>query len=94
MKWNIEYTPNAQKQLRKLDAARRGIILSWIDKNIYGCENPRLHGKALVGNLSGIWRYRIGDYRVLCEIRDFEVIVLAFNIQHRNTEIRFTNRIC
>jgi mRNA interferase RelE/StbE len=84
MIWEIEYTPNARKQLRKLDAARRDIILLWMDKHISGCENPRLHGKELVGNLSGLWRYRVGDYRVLCEIQDDKLVVLAFNVQHRS----------
>jgi mRNA interferase RelE/StbE len=84
MKWELEYSANARKQLRKLDAARRNLILLWMDKNVNGCENPRLLGKALVGNLAGIWRYRIGDYRALCEIQDNKLVVLAFNIQHRS----------
>ena len=48
-----------------------------VRKNIEGCENPRIHGKGLVENKSGQWRYRIGDYRVLCEINNQEIIVLV-----------------
>ena len=48
-----------------------------------GCENPRVHGKGLVENKSGQWRYRIGDYRVICEIKDEEIIILVLEIGHR-----------
>jgi mRNA interferase RelE/StbE len=84
MKWTLEYSTKARKQLRKLDPAQRAIILFWMDKNINGCDNPRLHGRGLVGNHTGVWRYRIGDYRVLCDIQDGKLIVLAFNIEHRS----------
>ena len=84
MKWQLEYSDKARTQLRKLDAVQRTIILSWLKKNIDGCENPRLHGKGLVADHSGEWRYRIGSYRVLCEIQDAKLVVLAFNIKHRS----------
>lgn len=54
-----------------------------VRKNIEGCENPRIHGKGLVENKSGQWRYRIGDYRVLCEINNQEIIVLVLEVGHR-----------
>jgi len=82
--WRLEYSDKARKQLRKFDAAQRVIILSWMDKNIDGCENPRALGKGLTANRSGEWRYRIGDYRVLCDIQDSKLVVLAFNIEHRS----------
>ena len=47
------------------------------------CEDPRAHGKGLTANLPGRWRYRIGDYRVLCEIRDNDLVVLAIEVGHR-----------
>ena len=74
----------ARKQLHKLGAMQQVIILSWMDKNINGCENPRSRVKGLTGDHSGEWRYRIGDYRVLCDIQDTKLIVLAFNIEHRS----------
>jgi mRNA interferase RelE/StbE len=61
----------------------RRIIVSWLLKNIDGCENPRACGKGLVAGHSGEWRYRIGDYRVLCDIQDAKLVVLAFNIEYR-----------
>ena len=84
MSWKLEYTEKARKQLRKLGATQRAIILSWMDNNIAGCENPRARGKGLIADHSGEWRYRIGDYRVLCDIQDSKLVVLAFNIEHRS----------
>ena len=67
-----------------MDAGIRRIIVAWLLKNVDGCDDPpRAHGKGLTGNLSGAWRYRIGDYRVLCGIRDDELVVLALEIGHR-----------
>ena len=82
-KYRVEYTEKAVKNLRKLDKHTRRLIIAWIDKNIENCENPRVHGKGLVENKSGQWRYRIGDYRVICEIKDSEVIVLVLEVGHR-----------
>ncbi|MDR2883621.1 MAG: type II toxin-antitoxin system RelE/ParE family toxin [Deferribacteraceae bacterium] len=84
MAWILEYSDKARKQLRKLDPTQQKIILSWMNKNISGSKNPRIHGKGLTSNHSGEWRYRIGDYRVLCDIQDDKLIVLAFHIEHRN----------
>ena len=58
-------------------------IIKWIDKNLDGCENPRKKGKALAGSLSGMWRYRIGDHRVLAEIKDGELIILVIEVGDR-----------
>lgn len=84
MNWKLEYSDKARKQLRKLDATKRAIILSWMDKNIDGCDDPRVHGKGLVENHTGEWRYRIGDFRVLCDIQDDQLVVLAFKVDHRS----------
>lgn len=59
------------------------MIFSWMDLNIYNTDNPRVYGKALDGNLRGLWRYRIWDYRIICEIQDEKLIVLALEIGHR-----------
>lgn len=59
------------------------MIKVWIDKNLEGCENSRNHGKSLTANRNGQWRYRIGDYRLICEIRDTELVILALTIGHR-----------
>lgn len=81
--YKIQFSKNAIKELEKLDNYTQHLITSWLKKNIDNSENPRLHGKALVGNLKGKWRYRIGDYRVICFIKDAELIVLAISIGHR-----------
>ena len=82
--WRLLYSERADKQLSKLDPGVRRIIVAWLNKNIDQCSDPRVHGKGLTAGLSGKWRYRIGDYRVLAEIRDSELVVLAIEIGHRS----------
>lgn len=86
--WQVEYSEKARKQLKKLDPNQRRLLLAWIDKNLQNCDDPRIHGKALKENLAGCWRYRFGDYRILCDIQDNELIILALNIEHRSTVYR------
>ncbi|MCD7726871.1 MAG: type II toxin-antitoxin system RelE/ParE family toxin [Ruminococcus sp.] len=83
MKYKVVFTKEAKKQLKKLDKYVTALIVNWMDKNLEGCENPRTHGKALTANRSGQWRYRIGDYRLIAEIRDDEIIILVLSIGHR-----------
>lgn len=83
MKYKIIFTERAKKQLKQLGKHISALIIGWLEKNVEGCNNPRQHGKGLVENKSGQWRYRIGDYRVLCEIQDEKVIVLVLEIGHR-----------
>lgn len=83
MRYNVVFTDKAKKQLKKIDKHIASLIIGWLEKNIEGCENPRIHGKGLVENKSGQWRYQIGDYRVLCEINNQEIIVLALEVGHR-----------
>ena len=85
MKWKLKYSKKADKQLGKLDKSVSKIITQWLLKNIHNCDDPRRHGKMLTGgDLAGQWRYEIGDYRVLCEIQDKNIIVLALNVGHRS----------
>ena len=83
MKYKVVFTDRAKKQLKKFDKHISALILGWLEKNIEGSKNPRIHGKGLLENRSGQWRYRIGDYRVICNIQDREVIVLVLEIGHR-----------
>lgn len=83
MSYSVLFTQKAKKQLSKLDRNTAKLIASWLKKNLEGCVNPRIHGKALVANKVGQWRYRVGDYRILAEIRDEEVIILVLQIGHR-----------
>ena len=81
--YQVEYTPRAIRQLKKLDKPTRALIFGWIEKNLVGCENPWLHGKGLTSNRSGQWRYRLGDYRILAEIQDSNLIILLLEVGHR-----------
>ena len=85
MKYRVELTEKAKKQLKKLDKSVAKLITSWMMKNLQDCENPRQHGKGLVENRSGQWRYRIGDYRILAEIQEEKVVILVIEIAHRRS---------
>ena len=82
-KWEIRFSEEARKQLKKLDRYTQKMIKSWIVKNLVGCDDPRAHGKGLTANRTGQWRYRIGDYRLICLIIDNELIILAMTVGHR-----------
>lgn len=83
MRYKVEFTQRALKDLKKLDRPTAALIVGWIRKNLENCENPRLYGKALTANRSGQWRYRVGDYRLLAQIEDDKIIILILNIGHR-----------
>ncbi len=78
----IKLSDEAYKQLRKLDKKTRMHILDYLEQ-LEVMENPRDKGKALVGNLKGLWRYRVGDYRIICVIKDIELEIKAIKIGHR-----------
>jgi len=84
MKYTVEYTARAAKELKKLDKPTRAMIFGWIEKNLVNCENPRQHGKGLTANRSGQWRYRIGSYRIIADIQDEKVVILILNVGHRS----------
>jgi mRNA interferase RelE/StbE len=81
--WTIEYAETAKKQLRKLDrvAARR--IVDFMDERVAPNEDPRGMGKALKGPLGDLWRYRVGDSRVICVIQDRVLTVLVLQVGNR-----------
>ncbi|MBP7250310.1 MAG: type II toxin-antitoxin system RelE/ParE family toxin [Selenomonas sp.] len=81
--YHVLFTAAAKKSLKKLDRHTAALILGWIRKNLEGCENPRLHGKGLTANRSGEWRYRVGDYRLIADIQDRDVVILMLHIGHR-----------
>lgn len=83
MKYKVIFTDKANKQLNKIDKHIASLIIGWIEKNLDGTENPRQHGKGLTGNKAEEWRYRIGDYRIICDIQDEEIIILVLEIGHR-----------
>ncbi len=83
MNWDYEFSPKARKQLHKLghDPARK--IVSFLKSRITGCDDPTKFGKPLKADLSGLWRYRVDDYRVICKLEDSQFIVLVVKIGHR-----------
>ncbi len=83
MIWTIEYTRTAETQLRKLDRQIAKRILDYLDDKIAPLENPRIRGKALSGPLGELWRYRVGDYRLICEIQDNIMRILVVEAGHR-----------
>ena len=88
MAWTIKYSDTAKVQLRKLDKPIARRILDFMDERIADLEDPRNSGKALKGPLGGLWRYRIGDYRIICEIRDGELCILVLELGNRKAVYR------
>lgn len=83
MSYSVETTARFDKEFKKLDKYTQRMIKGWIDKNLIGCEDPRRHGKGLTANRGGQWRYRIGDYRLICQINDGKLVILALSVGHR-----------
>jgi mRNA interferase RelE/StbE len=81
--WRIEFDEPAKKELAKLDRQAQRNIRRFLRERIATDKDPRRFGAALGSNLSGLWRYRVGDYRVVCEIRDEKIVVLVLRIGHR-----------
>ncbi len=82
--YKLQYSKGFINQIKKMDPFVQKNIMSWLEVNIQNTNNPRKYGKALKGNLIGTWRYRIGNYRVICVIEDDKLIVLALGVGHRN----------
>ena len=83
MAWTVEVSDIAEKQLRKLDRPIQKRLLDWLDDRIEGCKNPRHFGEPLRGDMAGLWRYRVGDYRIICEIEEQQLVILALAVGHR-----------
>lgn len=83
MTWSLEYSSKAEKDLDGLDPYQARLILTWMHRHVSGTDDPRIHGKALSGDRGAQWAYRIGVYRVLVDIQDSKLIVLALRVGHR-----------
>ena len=84
MTWEIKYTESALHQLKKLDKPIARKVLDFMDERIAPSADPRSSGKNLVGpKMGSYWRYRIGDVRVICDIKDSELVVLVIELGHR-----------
>ena len=83
MTFRVVFTESARKELKKLDKYTQKIILLWLQKNLDGCSDPRIHGQALTSNRVGQWRYRVGDYRIIASIEDDKLVILVIAVGHR-----------
>jgi len=81
--YEVIFTDSALKELKKLDKPVVRVIKKWVVKNLVDCVDPRIHGKPLKGNLKGIWRYRVGDYRLFADIQDDKLVIFLFEVAHR-----------
>ena len=88
MAWTLEFLPAAVKELRKLDHQVAARIVTTLETRIAALDNPRSTGRALVGELAGLWRWRIGDYRVVARIDDETITILVVRIAHRRDVYR------
>ncbi len=85
--WRIEVDKDVQRSMRKLDRQVAKRIVAKL-REISEMDDPRSTGKALSGNLSGLWRYRVGDYRIICDIEDEVLVVLVIDVAHRREVYR------
>ncbi|WP_105300890.1 type II toxin-antitoxin system RelE family toxin [Anaerococcus marasmi] len=83
MTYRLVITADVKKKIKKMDKHLGLMLARDMKSKLDDIEDPRSIGKALQGEYKGLWRYRIGSYRVICEIRDYELIVLAIDVGHR-----------
>ena len=88
MTWTIEYTETAKTQLRKLDKQMARRLVDYMNERIARLEDPRSLGTALTGPMGGLWRYRVGDCRVICDVQDGALRVLVVRVGRRDTVYR------
>ena len=83
MTYRLVVSDKVKKQLKKMDKHVRLMLAKDMKKHLDGVENPRQMGKALTGQFKGLWRYRIGNYRVICDIIDDDLVILVIEVGHR-----------
>ncbi len=88
MAWTIEITRTAEKQITKLHRQAQQAIVRFLRERLAGADNPRQWGKPLQGEKSGLWRYRVGDYRLICDIQDDRITVMVLQVGHRKDVYR------
>ncbi|MDR2430628.1 MAG: type II toxin-antitoxin system RelE/ParE family toxin [Puniceicoccales bacterium] len=83
MPWAYQFDASALRALKKLGSQAQKQILGYIDARLIGEGNPRRFGKALTGDLRGLWRWRVGDYRILGRVQDEKLLILVVEVGHR-----------
>jgi mRNA interferase RelE/StbE len=86
--WTIEITRTAEKQIKKLDAPAQKSIVRFLRERLKSAANPRQWGKPLHGDKRGLWRYRVGDFRLICDIQNERITVLVLEVAHRKDVYR------
>jgi mRNA interferase RelE/StbE len=86
--WTVEFTPGAERDLKQLDKPVQHRITRFLHERVAAADDPRAVGEALRGELAGLWRYRVGDYRILCHIEDNRIVVTVVAIGHRSSIYR------
>lgn len=92
MVWQIEFTPEAEKQLSKIDGQIAKRIVNFLKERIATAEDPRSMGKMLKGVLREFWRYRVGDYRIVTRLKDEHILILVVRVAHRREVYRVLNK--
>lgn len=85
MAWTIEYDPRALQDLKKLDRRIQREILDYMDMRVATAAHPRNFGKPLRASKFGLWRYRVRDYRIICELQEKRLVVMVVAVGHRST---------
>ncbi len=88
MAWTIEIARTAEKQIKKLNRPTQQSIVRFLRERLQAADNRRQWGKPLHGDKRGLWRYRVGDYRLICEIQDEKITVLVLEVAHRKDVYR------
>ena len=83
MVYKLEFSKRFDRQFSKLDKSTQRYMFNWLIKHLDNVENPRYSGKSLTGNKQGLWRYRIGNYRVIVDISDTNCVIIAVEVGHR-----------
>lgn len=83
MAWKIEFDSAVEKDLIKLGHTAQKRVIKFLKEKIMTSDDPRNYGKALTGDLAGLWRFRVGDYRILTKIEDHHFVVLVVHVGHR-----------
>jgi mRNA interferase RelE/StbE len=82
-KWTIEFDPAAQKELDKLDKPIACRVSKFLYERVAKLDDPRRIGERLHGTLSDFWKYRVGNYRIICSLEHERLVVLVLRIGHR-----------
>lgn len=81
--YNLMFSPKSLKTLKKMDKNNSFLLMNWIDKNLNNCNNPHFSGKSLTGDKKDYWRYRVGQYRIIVDIKDNVLEIVIINFGHR-----------